>query len=331
MATSLNTGLVALVRSSLGIDPAEAVVLAFRKGHNILGTVSAELVQTGDWTKWLAILEQIVIEVTDADELDGSFLVIFDENDVFRGEAYREASILLSRHGIPVNHAVLVADGKVMDYFGDRSDAVDYAEVLKTDIALEDMLTVKNRRRAQDVNPCEESSMAVMSTAVARMAELENREHENVADASAELSHELATTIADYAENGKVTEEIAGWIAGTFMSAVGRDLAVAGLAGVANGTEDLREIYLGQRAIEDREIFEAGANMLHESLTLIAGTKPRAGILCALGWSHWVTGNMTQAFAMLDLALEEEPQHSLATGLRTLMLNLGIPKSAYGK
>lgn len=331
MATSLNTGLVALVRSSLGIDPTESLVLAFRKGDHVLGTMRIELANPSAVAQWVTALEEVIANLTDSEQLDGTFLIAFDDHDILRGDGYRAVAILLARYGIPVNHAVLVAEGKVMDYFGEGENAVDYEEVLKEDIALEAMVSDRKRQLAQDITACTESNATVMATAVQRMAQIAGMKHENIADASADVAHGLALTIADYAENGAITDEIAGWIAGTFTSKVGRDLAVAGLAGIVTTDQDLREIFLGQRPIEDRNIFETGATMLHESLAHIAGETPRANIICTLGWAHWMTGNMPEAMAMLRKANEEEPGHSLANSLRKVMLNIGIPKSAFGK
>ena len=149
----------------------------------------------------------------------------------------------------------------------------------------------------------------------------------NLEEIARNVSHEMVTNIAIYREAGEVTDEVAGWLAGTFTVSIGRDLAVVALAGIATTTHDMADYLVGDRAVDDRKILEAGHEMLFDSLAHIAGI-PRTNILCAIAWAHWTLGNGTEAMATLGEAIELEPEHRLANLLIKLIVRGKMAKTA---
>ena len=215
---------------------------------------------------------------------------------------------------------MLVTNGQIMDYHGDSTDAVDYAEVYTNPFTLEAMLATGSLRLSEDAPQCTETTEATMEAKADRIAQMTGEDYLS-------LEARGVTAIARYLDQGKVTEDMPGWIAGTYALLMGRDTATAALAGTPGTEQELAELLMGDTLIADRKIFEAGAAMLYEALEFLAGDD-RPNVLAALGWTRWMVGQGTEAMKFLDQALAIDPEHRLSHLQRRLFTSGKLPKSA---
>lgn len=326
---SSNVGIAAAVRASLKLDPQESVALMLCTEGAVLATLRIDLVADGQVARWIDAIRGILGKVSAGNDIDATILVAYDERGQLKSAQYDALEDLLMEVGAPVRRAVLVANGQIQDFHGDGSDAVPYAEVEAEAITLEHRLIGKNPLRAKDIEHCEESSIEVQTIAGARMAEIMSM-GTDLEEISPRIGHEMATQIAIYREAGEVTEEVAGWITGTFSVKAGRDLAVLALAGTATDMEGIGEYLLGDRVVEDRQILEDGHEMLFESLAHVGGIA-RANVLCAVAWAHWTRGNSTEAMATLTEVIELEPNHALGTLFIRVIASGKMTKTALTK
>lgn len=326
---SSNVSIAAFVRTSLKFDPQEAVAIVLCNEGSVLATLRVDLYSGGHVAQWVEAIHGILGKVTADNAVDATVLVAYDDLGEFKGGQYNALSELLEELGAPVRRAVLVANEQIMDFNGDGTDAVAYAEVEAEAITLEDRLHGKNPLRAKDIEHCETTSAEVQIIAEARKAEVTGM-GQNIEELAPKIGHEMTTQIAIYREAGEVTTEIAGWLAGTFSLKIGRDLAVLALAGTATDMAGIADYLIGDRVVEDRKILEVGHEMLFESLAYIAGTA-RTNILCAVAWAHWTQGNSTEAMAMLTEATELEPDHQLSILFVKLIARGKMTKTALMK
>ncbi|MDV2982476.1 UNVERIFIED_CONTAM: DUF4192 family protein [Actinomycetes bacterium ARC8] len=326
---SSNVSIAAFVRTSLKFDPQESVALVLCNEQSVVVTIRVDLHSMGNETQWASSIGNVLGKISADHAIDATVLVAYDELGTFKGAKHDALIEVLENAGAPVQRTVLVANGKIMNYHGDGTDAVPYSEVETQPIALMGMLNGKNPLRAKDIEHCEETSAEVQDIAEARMAEM-IRMGETLEEIAPKIGHEMATQIAIYCEAGEVTTEIAGWLAGTFSMKMGRDMAVLALAGTATDKEGIADFLIGDRVVEDRKILEIGHEMLFEALAYIAG-RARTNILCAVAWAHWTQGNSTEAMATLTEARELEPDHKLANQFVTLIARGKVAKTSLVK
>lgn len=323
---SSNVSLVAFVRASLKFDPRESIALVLCNESAVLATMRVNL-DDMEATAWANLVGNLLRKVTENHPVDATLLVAYDELGNFDSAKHDAVANVLEDMGAPIRRSILVADNKISNF--DGTDAEPYSAITSEPITLQGMVTGRNPLRAKDIEHCEESSEEVQTIAVARKAEIFEM-NPNIASIAQQIGHEMITQIAIYREAGEVTEEIAGWLAGTFSVKVGRDMAVLALAGTATDTQGIAEYLLGDRIVEDYQILEDGHEMLFESLAHIAGT-PRANILCAVAWAHWTRGNTTQAMATLTEVMELEPDHELGDLFIKLIARGKVTKTALRK
>lgn len=161
-----------------------------------------------------------------------------------------------------------------------------------------------------DFPRCQESSTEVRRVAAARTSEMHGMEP-NISDLATRIGQDMVAQIAAYKEAGAVTDDIAGWLAGTFSTRQGRDFSIVGLAGTATDKRSIFEYLVGDRVIEDPGLLADGQSMLFESLALISGPA-RPNIFCGLVWTHWTSGRIIEASAALIEALKLDREHPLA-------------------
>ncbi|MGP4994819.1 DUF4192 family protein [Glutamicibacter ardleyensis] len=323
---SSNVSVAAFVRATLKFDPQESIAIVLCHEGTVLATLRVDL-RAGDVvTEWVEAIDGIISKITADQDVDATVLVAYDEDEELKGAKYDALAELLEMAGAPIQHAILVANDQIMDYDSDETDAVAYSVVESEAIILEALFHGKNPLRAKDIEHCEESSIEVQAIAVRQKANLLSM-GTNLEEIARKVSHEMVTNIAIYREAGEMTDEVAGWLAGTFTVSIGRDLAVVALAGIATTTHDMADYLVGDRAVDDRKILEAGHEMLFDSLAHIAGI-PRTNILCAIAWAHWTLGNGTEAMATLGEAIELEPEHRLANLLIKLIVRGKMAKTA---
>ncbi|CBT77237.1 hypothetical protein AARI_30350 [Glutamicibacter arilaitensis Re117] len=323
---SSNVSIAAFVRTSLKLDPQESVAILLCKGRSVVATLRVDIANGGQVTQWIDAIHSLVGQIITDNGIDATVLVAYDDRGEFKGRGYSELDNLMMLIGAPIRRAVLVANGQIMDFNGDGTDAVAYSEVEAEPLTLEDRLNGKNPLRAKDIEHCEESSIEVQTIAVARVAEI-MKMGDSLEEIAPKIGHEMATQIAIYREAGEVTEEVAGWLTGTFSVKLGRDMAVLALAGTATDKVEIASYLIGDRVVEDRQILEDGHEMLFESLAQIAGS-PRPNILCAVAWAHWTRGNSTEAMATLTEVIELEPNHELGNLFMKLIASGKVSKTA---
>jgi len=306
---SSNVSIVAFVRTSLKFEPQNSVAILLCKRQTVVATLRVDLAHGGHVTQWINSIHGIISQIVIDQAIDSTVLVAYDDREELKGRMYGELDTLMMQIGTPVRHTVLVANGQIMDFNGDGTDAVAYEEIEAEAVTLDNRLHGKNPLRAKDIEHCEETSTKVQAIAEAQETAMFSMGN-SIEEIAPKIGHEMATQIAIYNEAGGVTTEVAGWLAGTFSVKMGRDMAVLALAGTATDTKSVADYLLGNRIVEDRKILEDGHAMLFESLAHIAGTA-RANILCAVAWAHWTRGNSTEAMATLTEVIELEPSHEL--------------------
>ena len=133
-----------------------------------------------------------------------------------------------------------------------------------------------------------------------------------------EAAHDDAVESADRAaERGETMDEL-----------VDRELAEGGLDVVS---DLLSRLLLGQSVLRpDRARVDGALALL---LPLIANAPPRhrVGPLCITAWLSWALGRGSAAGALLDRALEIEPEHPMANLLATFIGSGALPDWAFAQ
>lgn len=325
-----NVGIASYVHASLRLDPTDSVVLVLCTNGMALGTLRIDAHPETEASEFASSVVRILTSISEP--IDATILVSYEGDKAMTFAQYDELSQRLDAMGAPIAKAVLVTNGQIMDYDGDSTDAVDYAEVYTNPFTLEAMLATGPTRLAEDAPQCAEATEATEEAKADRITELAGEDYLSLADRgliafARQLGHDMMHQIARYLDQGKVTEDMAGWIAGTYALRMGRDTATAALAGTPGTEQELAELLMGDTMIADRKIFDAGAAMLYEALEFLAGDD-RPNVLAALGWTRWMAGQGTEAMKFLDQALAIDPEHRLSHLQQRLFTSGKLPKSA---
>ena len=323
-------GIASLVRSALHLDPTDSIVLVLCANSSVLATLRIDAHPETEASEFASSVIRILASISEP--IDATILVSYEGDKAMTFAQYDELSQRLDLAGAPIAKAVLVTNGQIMDYDGDSTDAVDYAEVYTNPFTLEAMLATGSLRLAEDAPQCTEATEATMDAKAERIAQMAGEDYlsiqaRGITAIALQFGNDMMHQIARYLDHGKVTEDMAGSIAGTYALRMGRDTATAALAGTASTEQELAELLMGDTLIADRKIFDAGAAMLYEALEFLAGDD-RPNVLAALGWTRWMAGQGTEAMKFLDQALAIDPEHRLSHLQRRLFTSGKLPKSA---
>lgn len=319
-----NVQLVSFTQITLGFTPRNSVVLHLSCGTTLICTlrVDAHPVAGGAWARQvMETLQQV------SAQLDSSILVSYEDEYAMTTAQYEELGDLLAQAGMPLRKAVLVTDGKIMDYDRDSTDAVDYEEALIEPINLAHMVNAPAPRHADEVPPCHEEPDAMATARTAQAAAIDGYHVSTIDELAARVHDELLEQLVTYRQVGTTSEEQAGWIAGTFQTRLGRDVFLAVLATGANRDKDVPAALMGEESIENRELFTAGANMIFDALEFIPNAY-RPNILAGLAWTRWMQGKGSLALEFLGLSREIDPEHTLTELFTRLIMSGKLPASA---
>lgn len=310
-------GVVGVAVQMLGFTPASSICLMLLHGN----ALSASLRVDANPASPARHLARQVGEYARLDTVaDRSILISFEDDKAMTVRQYEAIGDALAAEGMPLQMAILVAGGHIMDYDGDSTDAVPFSAALTSPTAMAlHMDQDKPLQLASDIPACADPEMqgTAVVTHAANAALLDTSDEETRARTIGTL-----TDIVDgYTANDVISADHAAWIGGSFTSSSVRDVLAASLSTSESGEDAMGAALLGQSIPESWDYLRNAGRTLYAALEFIP-EQMRADTLSIIGWTRWLDGQSSQAAAFFALALEAEPGHRLAQ-LFTTMVQTG--------
>ena len=312
---------VAHLINALGFTPTSSVALHLLTDGQVLASLRVDVVNAQDARPWAVQIASLLARI---DNVTGVILISFENERVMTDGQYEELGDQLARIGAPIVRTIRVAEGEVMDYDGDRTDAVSWDEVQTSPVGMDAHLQLtKPLRQVEDLPEYDDR----LTTEIDQQAEILTGYDFTEFDQRDMLREQFAELVTEYQRTQQVTDQMIAWIGGAMCSKATRDMLTASTATSDMSWEKITDALVGDAVVEDQEFFDDAMDLIFHCAHYLYGEE-FAHVLCVLGWGHWTTGRGSLGRQFILKASQEEPGHRLSELLGTLINQGKLPATA---
>lgn len=312
---------VAHLINALGFTPISSVGLLLLTDGKVLASVRADVVKAQEARPWAVQIASLLERI---DNVTGVILISFENELVMTDEQYVELGDQLARIGAPIVRAIRVAEGEVMDYEGDRTDAVSWDEVQISPVGMDTHLQLtKPLRQVEDLPPYDDR----LTTEINQQAEILKGYDFTEFDQRDMFREQFGELVTEYQHTQQVTDQMIAWIAGAMCNKATRDMLTASTTTSDMSWETITPMLVGDTVVEDQEFFDDAMDLIFHCAHYLTGEEFAHG-LCVLGWGHWTAGRGSFGRQFIIKASQEVPGHRLSNLLGTLINRGKVPATA---